>query len=169
MLFDFLLLPGLKYVDRLKASGYLMPDRYAVTGWPKFEVVRAMHPTRPKLFNDDKPVVVYNPHFDERISSWGKMGLKILDFFAGSKDFNLIFAPHLVLFRRRWRHGASLPSRYRKIPNILIDTGSEASSDMTYMLGADIYMGDVSSQIYEFLLEPRSCIFLRFPQRALAR
>jgi hypothetical protein len=160
MLFDFLLLPGFKYVDRLNASGYLKPDCYAVAGWPKFEVVRAMHPTRPKFFNDDKPVVVYNPHFDETLSSWGKMGLKILDFFAESKDFNLIFAPHVVLFKRRWRHGASLPNRYRKIPNILIDTGSEASSDMTYMLGADIYMGDASSQVYEFLIEPRSCIFL---------
>ena len=31
---------------------------------------------------------------------------------------------------------------------------------MTYMLAADIYLGDVSSQVYEFLLEPRPCIFL---------
>jgi hypothetical protein len=31
---------------------------------------------------------------------------------------------------------------------------------MTYMLAADIYLGDVSSQVYEFLLQPRPCIFL---------
>jgi CDP-glycerol glycerophosphotransferase (TagB/SpsB family) len=31
---------------------------------------------------------------------------------------------------------------------------------MTYMLAADIYLGDVSSQVYEFLLKPRPCIFL---------
>ncbi len=28
------------------------------------------------------------------------------------------------------------------------------------MLAADIYLGDVSSQVYEFLLEKRPCIFL---------
>jgi hypothetical protein len=31
---------------------------------------------------------------------------------------------------------------------------------MTYLRAADIYLGDVSSQVYEFLLEPRPCIFL---------
>ena len=31
---------------------------------------------------------------------------------------------------------------------------------MTYILAADIYLGDVSSQVYEFLLQPRPCIFL---------
>jgi hypothetical protein len=46
------------------------------------------------------------------------------------------------------------------IPNILIDKGSPASADMTYMLNSDIYLGDVSSQVYEFLLEPRPCIHL---------
>ena len=31
---------------------------------------------------------------------------------------------------------------------------------MTYTRQADIYLGDVSSQIYEFLQTPRPCIFL---------
>ena len=31
---------------------------------------------------------------------------------------------------------------------------------MTYTLAADIYLGDVSSQVYEFLIAPRPCIFL---------
>jgi CDP-glycerol glycerophosphotransferase (TagB/SpsB family) len=31
---------------------------------------------------------------------------------------------------------------------------------MTYTNAADIYLGDVSSQIYEFLKTPRPCIFL---------
>lgn len=49
---------------------------------------------------------------------------------------------------------------YFKVPNIHIDLGSTASTDMAYTLGADIYLGDESSQVYEFLIEPRSCIFL---------
>jgi hypothetical protein len=158
--FDFTLLPGQKYVDRLHELGYLRPGAYAVTGWPKFEVVRGLKQKRERLFANDNPVVVYNPHFDQSVSSWLPMGLKVLDFFKENPDYNLVFAPHVVLFKRRLRHGVSLPRRYYDIPNILIDTGSEASADMTYMLASDIYLGDVSSQVYEFLLEPRPCIFL---------
>jgi CDP-glycerol glycerophosphotransferase (TagB/SpsB family) len=43
---------------------------------------------------------------------------------------------------------------------VIVDLGSERSSDMTYTLGADIYVGDVSSQIYEFVYRPRPCLFL---------
>jgi hypothetical protein len=53
-----------------------------------------------------------------------------------------------------------LPRHYEKLPNVWIDKGSAASSDMSYMLAADIYLGDASSQVYEFLLQPRPCIFL---------
>jgi CDP-glycerol glycerophosphotransferase (TagB/SpsB family) len=31
---------------------------------------------------------------------------------------------------------------------------------MSYTLMADLYLGDVSSQVYEFLLRPRPCLFL---------
>ena len=158
--FDLTLLPGQKYVDRLTALGYLPPDAYAVVGWPKFEVVRGLKPQPLRFFDNDNPVVVYNPHFDQTVSSWHPMGLQVLDFFVANRDVNCIFAPHVVLFRRSKRHHAFLPKQYYNIPNILIDTDSAALSDMTYMLAADIYLGDVSSQVYEFLLEPRPCIFL---------
>ncbi|MBI2884518.1 MAG: hypothetical protein HYY11_11535 [Candidatus Methylomirabilis oxyfera] len=159
-LFDFVLLPGQKNVDRLTAVGCLKPGRYAVTGYPKFEVIRGWGRGRRRLFDNTNPVVVYNPHFYQPLSSWARMGYAVLDFFVANPDYNLIFAPHAVLFARRWRHHASLLPRYKGVPNILIDTDSPALSDMTYTLVADIYLGDVSSQIYEFLLEPRPCIFL---------
>jgi len=158
--FDFTLLPGQKYVDRLDALGYLRPGHYAMAGWPKFEVVQGLNPKPRRLFGNDNPVVVYNPHFDQRVSSWRPMGLRLLEFFADNPRYNLIFAPHVVLFKRSRRHGASLPRRFYGLPNIHIDTGSQASADMTYMLAADIYLGDVSSQVYEFLWRPRPCIFL---------
>ncbi len=158
--FDFIILPGRKSADRMGELGFLRPHAYAVAGLPKFEVVRGLNPVRKRFFDNDNPVVVYNPHFDQRVSSWQIMGLQVLDFFAANARYNLIFAPHVVLFRRNKRHQASLPRKYRDLPNILIDTGSLASTDMTYTLAADIYIGDVSSQIYEFLLEPRPCIFL---------
>lgn len=158
--FDLTILPGQKYVDRLSELGLLNPERYAVAGWPKFEVVKGLQRGGKRFFDNDNLVAVYNPHFDQTVSSWQPMGLQVLDFFADNPQYNLIFAPHVVLFMRDKRHQAVLPDKYRKIPNILIDTGSSASSDMTYMLAADVYLGDVSSQIYEFLLEPRPCIFL---------
>ena len=122
--------------------------------------MRALRPERPKLFGNDRPVVVYNPHFDQDVASWSRMGLEVLDHFLANPAWNLIFAPHVVLFRRHRRHGAVLPKRYRKAPNILIDTGSERLADMSYIRAADLYLGDVSSQVYEFLEEPRPCIFL---------
>jgi hypothetical protein len=158
--FDFTLLPGQKYIDRLKEINCLRPGSYAAVGWPKFEVVCGLSPERKRLFDNDNPVVVYNPHFDQQVSSWEPMGLQVLEFFANNPDYNLIFAPHVVLFKRYARHKGYLPAKYRSIPNLLIDTGSQASADMTYMLNSDIYLGDVSSQVYEFLLEPRPCIHL---------
>jgi hypothetical protein len=158
--FDLTLLPGQKYVDRLKELSLLPPDRYAVVGWPKFEVIQGLKHEIPRFFDNNNPVVVYNPHFDQRVSSWGPMGLDVLEFFAQNPAYNLILDPHVVLFKRSMRHRASLPAKYRSLPTIHVDTGSSASTDMTYMLAADIYLGDVSSQVYEFLLKPRPCIFL---------
>jgi len=159
-LFDFVLLPGQKEVDRFNRLRHLTPGRYTVTGYPKFEVVRAWGRGRRRFFDNNNPVVVYNPHFNQSVASYALMGHRVLDFFLAHPSYNLIFAPHVVLFTRRWRHHALLPRRYYGVPNILIDLGSPASSDMTYTLAADIYLGDVSSQVYEFLLEPRPCIFL---------
>ena len=158
--FDLTLLPGQKYVDILKDLNYLEKGKYAVIGWPKFEVVQGLNKEKKKFFQNDNPVVVYNPHFDQTVSSWGGMGLEVLEFFKNHPEYNLIFAPHVVLFKRSKRHNAVLPKKYNNIPNIHIDLGSPASADMTYMLAADIYLGDVSSQVYEFLLEKRPCIFL---------
>ena len=158
--FDLTLLPGQKYVDRLTELGLLKEGRYAVAGWPKFEVVEGLKKKKISLFNNNNPVIVYNPHFDQRVSSWGLWGIEVLDFFSRHPEWNLIFAPHVVLFKRSKRHRAYMPRHFYKFPNIHIDLGSLASTDMTYMLAADIYLGDVSSQVYEFLYRPRPCIFL---------
>ena len=43
---------------------------------------------------------------------------------------------------------------------IIVDLGSRRSIDMTYTLDADLYIGDVSSQVYEYLVRPRPCLFV---------
>ena len=42
----------------------------------------------------------------------------------------------------------------------LLIQAAQRAWTLTYTRAADIYIGDVSSQIYEFLIKPRPCIFL---------
>ncbi len=166
---DLVLLPGAKQRDRYLDLGYLRNEQISVVGYPKFDAVKISSAERPRLFSDDKPVVLYNPHPEPHLSSWYSMGLEVLEYFYNSKDYNLIFAPHVMLFLRRihisseWfavRLRRDLPQKYFNCPHIHVDTGSAASLDMTYTLAADIYIGDASSQIYEFLVRPRPCVLL---------
>jgi hypothetical protein len=167
--FDLMLLSGRKVVDEMAAHGIISPDRCRIIGYAKFD--RIALDGRPSLFANDRPVVVYNPHFDPHLSSWYDHGPAILDWFAGpaGQTYNLVFAPHVMLFRKalhispeyriaRWRPG--IERRWRESPNILIDVDSPRLFDMTYMRGADAYLGDVSSQVYEFLARPRPVIFI---------
>lgn len=166
--FDLLLLQGEKYVRRLKKSGGLAGNSYALIGYPKFDMV-ALRAPKKKFFDNSNPTVVYNPHFTPGMSSWYKMGVKVLDWFAANPDLNLIFAPHVMLFKRRYHIDAStfaaairrkIPSRFKDRPNILIDVNSTRLFDMSYTLSADLYLGDVSSQVMEFIAEPRPCVFI---------
>jgi len=157
--FDLVLAPGAKIRDRLLDEGLIEPERCRVVGYPKFEVAGALC-DRPPAFPAARPTVVYNPHYERRESSWRAMGRDVLEFFRASPDYNLIFAPHVLLYQRSLRHGARPLRRYRGRDNIHVDTGSDASIDMTHLQAADIYLGDVSSQVYEFLRHPRPCVFL---------
>ena len=157
--FDGLLVPGQSYFKRFAHE--LPPGRCKIIGYPKFEVLEKLNPEVPTLFENSKPVVLYTPHFHRTQSSWLKLGEKVLSFFAESTDYNLIFAPHARLFSQARYHGDIDTRPYEKCSNILIDTGSERSFDMSYTRAADIYLGDVSSQVYEYVYHrPRPCIFL---------
>ncbi len=165
--FDLVLLSGEKLRDRMVDAKAIKPERSVIVGYPKFDTIA---PSTPESFFDNgKPTVVYNPHVQPGLSSWFDVGLDILNYFANQPDFNLIFAPHVMLFQRRLHVSLedfkiklrrNLPSKFLSCPHILIDTNSPKLLDMTYMRSADIYLGDVSSQIYEFLLNPRPMIFL---------
>jgi len=156
--FDLHVIYGEFYRKQLKKRKLLIKN--AVIGYPKLEAIK-IHQEK-KIFNNQKPVVLYNPHFSPPHSSWHKEGLKILEYFFNQKEYNLIFAPHLHLFQKL-KGGVEeteLPQKYFEAPHIYIDLGSEESVNMTYVQNADIYLGDVSSQVYEFIINPRPCIFL---------
>lgn len=159
--FDFVLMAGSKHRERLMGERLITPHAHAVVGYPKFEAADAIRDARWRPFANDLPTVLYNPHFSS-LGSWEAYGAQVMDAFATQARYNLILAPHIRLLdsaaaRERW---ASLLDRYEGHPNIHIDRGTDRTVDMTYTTIADLYLGDVSSQVYEFLRTPRPCLFL---------
>ncbi|MCT2560242.1 hypothetical protein N0B51_14765, partial [Tsuneonella sp. YG55] len=166
--FDSVLVAGEKVVDQMVEHG-VDRGRLVVVGYPKFETVDL--DSQPDFFGNGRPTFVYNPHFDPHLSSWYDCGPDLLRWFA-SKDgqhFNCIFAPHVMLFRKTLhispeyktsRRRPDVPAEALAAANILIDVDGLRLFDMSYMLAADAYIGDVSSQIYEFLARPRPAFFL---------
>lgn len=132
----------------------------AVVGYVKPDYIREL-PTAAAMprFPEQRPTVVYVPHWKRDKSSWWGMGEAVLDWFARQDRFNLILAPHVRLpsfdpeFERR-------VAPYRDFPHIHVDATSFKLIDQTYVDGADIYLGDGSSQVVEFARIPRPVVFL---------
>jgi hypothetical protein len=147
--FDLVIVAGEKDRERLIARGLQTPDSVTACGYAKFEVMAP----RQKLFDNDLPVILYNPHFDPALSSWVRHGPQMLAALESLQGYNVVIAPHTKLAR-------CIPPIRTDAPHILVDMGSVRSIDMSYTNSADIYLGDVSSQVYEFILHPRPCLFL---------
>lgn len=167
-LFDLVLVAGPKIARRLETEANVDPARIRVVGYPKFDLFADRRIPNP--FPDpSRPIVLYAPHPSPRLSSYYRMGPRVLSSLAASDRYNLIFAPHVMLFQRRYTVTVAPPAIGRvppidpaveACPHILVDRGSPAATDMSYTNIADIYCGDVSSQVYEFLLRPRPVLHL---------
>ncbi|MBJ7445782.1 MAG: hypothetical protein JHD32_16080 [Sphingobium sp.] len=165
--FDLILVSGEKIRDRLVCDAGVPPEKIRTTGYAKFDIIA---PEQTPLFPpSDRRTILYNPHPSPHLSSWFKFGANVLEQFYQSDRYNLIFAPHVMLFARPWTvtidrlsiaSAKKPPARYNDAPHMLMDLGSPACTDMTYTNAADLYLGDVSSQVYEFLNRPRPCLFL---------
>jgi hypothetical protein len=157
--FDLLLAPSHERLQRMRRAGAARDGHAAVIGYAKFDLAERLHRSARPRFANGRPTVLYNPHHNPRLSSWHEIGPKVLDWFAAQDRFNLIFAPHVRLFDPVARH---LPAfdRWQGLPHIHIDLGSEASVDMRHQMAADIYLGDASSQVTEFVARPRPVLFL---------
>lgn len=151
--FDLTLVGGEKDRRRMIDRGLCTPENCAVGGYAKFE----LRAPRQRFFANDRPVLLYNPHFDAKLSSWVRHGQEVLAALEALEGWNVIIAPHTKL-------GARAAPIRTTAPHIRVDMGSRHSIDMSYTMSADVYLGDVSSQVYEFLLEPRPCIFLNLEQ-----
>lgn len=165
--FDHVLCSGPLIRDRLVRDAGVDPADISVVGYPKFDLVRGREPCR--FLPTAGTVALYNPHPSPHLSSWYTHGHDVLDVIKDKPDYGVVFAPHVMLFQRpfvvtvdrlRLDRAGTIPRRFLHGAATKIDLGSRASTDMTYTLSADIYVGDVSSQVYEFLLRPRPCVFL---------
>jgi hypothetical protein len=157
-LFDHLIVAGEKDRRRVIAEKLMPAERCHVSGYIKLSALRQLREGTPRLFDNGRPTVLYNPHFHPRLSSCSR-GSEIIKAIADSGQFNLIVAPHVRLFARADAAERRIWERFAVPGELLVDLGSPRSFDMTYTLAADIYLGDVSSQVYEFAAEPRPCVF----------
>lgn len=159
--FDLITTAGQKINDLFYKMGNFTYTKFEICGYQKLDIIQK---NKKKFFNNDNPIVLYNPHFEENVTSFNHFGLQLFDFFYKNPSFNLIFAPHFNLFGKEKKKALKreiIDQKYLNVPNILIDFGSINAVDMSYTLAADVYLGDVSSQVYEFLLfKQKPCIFI---------
>ena len=163
-LFDLVLVPGPKSARWLLEHKLVDEDKIELVGYSKFDAFR--NDQSPALFPErlrHQPTVLYNPHFHPSVTSWDRLGRKVIEFFVANPQWNLIYSPHVEL--TRWskyggRPRSRVPLRARRAENIVIDRGTPRALDLTYSRVADFYMGDASSQVYEFIQSPRPCLFL---------
>ena len=157
--FDLVLPAGPKNVPRFLTEQLIRPGGYALPGYVKLDTAAALVRAAAPLFADDRPVVLYNPHAMRDLSSWDRFADPLIALARANGAFNLVVAPHVKLFARRPAAEARAWEA-KGGGNVLVDLGSDRSVDLSYTVAADIYVGDVSSQVYEFLARPRPCVFL---------
>ena len=166
-LFDLVLVSGPKIRRRLIDEADVQDSKIREVGYVKFDLFGDTIPESP--FPTDAPIALYNPHPSPKLTSWYEMGNDTLNALAGKGGFNTVFAPHVTMFERPWTVTISPPA-IRKVcrprisagnlERLYVDLGSERSTDMSWTNLANLYVGDVSSQVYEFLYRPRPCLFL---------
>jgi glycosyltransferase involved in cell wall biosynthesis len=157
--FDFIIVASPKDERRLLEEHLVRPGHYAVA-YPKLELARDLARTRGPGLTSDRPIVLFNPHSKRSLRSWERFARPLIAHAAATGEFALIVAPHTKLFRRRPRFAWRRWERLAVPGRVIIDLGSQRSLDMTYTAAADIYVGDVSSQVFEFLTRPKPCVFL---------
>ena len=158
--FDFVLVAGKKSEARLLEAGTICPGRYFTNGYVKLDLMMRMQKERRRLFDNPRPTILYAPHFRRSLSSWDRFGRDVIDWFAAQDRYNLVVAPHVRLFAEAPQAAKDAVTGLAVPGKIVIDLDSDRLFDMSYTSAADIYLGDVSSQVYEFLATPRPCLFL---------
>ncbi|WP_207796659.1 hypothetical protein [Sphingomonas oleivorans] len=157
--FDLIVVPGEKDLARAVEVQHVDPARLGRCGYVKLDFLSKISASPHRYFDNDRPVIIYNPHFDPALSSW-PMARAVLALFSRQDRYNLIFAPHIRLSEDMTAEEIESWNALAEKDHILIDLHSPRLLDMSYIAAADIYLGDMSSQLYEFLARPRPAVFL---------
>ena len=156
-----MLLPGKYHQKRLIEENIIANERTIIVGWPKFDYSLKINPEGNKLFDNDNPVILYTPHWEPKLTSFNKYSEFLLNYFKNNKNYNFIFAPHVLIKHWKTHYGYRTDFSDYLSDNIIIDFGSDFSTDGTYLNNSDMYIGDVSSMVYEFIaFKQRPCLFL---------
>ena len=140
------------YLDRGMAA-----DRITATGYVK-AAFRHRTPAS-RLFAGDRPVLLYTPHWQRHRSSWWDWGPALVGALARQQRWNVILAPHQRLAERAPDLREVLGA-VAALPHVHVDLDSFATVDGSYTAAADLYLGDTSSQLLEYLIRPRPAVFL---------
>lgn len=157
--FDHVLVAGQKTARRMLDAGVIRENGYSMTGIVKFDVAARLGTNWKPPFDKQRPIVLYNPHRDRKLGSWSRFLEPLIGGFAQDRSMNLIIAPHVKMFHRR-SEAFRDAFRARSTGNVLADPGSDQSIDGTYPAIAQVYVGDISSQVYDYLDRPKPCVFL---------
>jgi CDP-Glycerol:Poly(glycerophosphate) glycerophosphotransferase len=159
-LFDHIIVAGPKDRRRMIAQGLVAPEHITVSGAIKVAACRRMQRDNAPLFGNDRPVILYNPHFDDRLGSWQHFANALIDAVVAEDRYNLIVAPHIRMFEMAGEAERNIWRQRAEAGRVIVDLDSERLNDMSYTSAADIYLGDVSSQVYEFLTVAKPCVFI---------
>ena len=147
--------------SELERSTYLVrgddPERIIATGYVKTSFERAS--SAGPHFAEQRPTVLYTPHWQKPRSSWWLWGRDLVARLAEQTRYNVILQPHQRLIERDPGVREALMS-VAHLPHVHVDLDSFSMIDGSYLKRADIYLGDTSSQVVEFLATPRPCVFL---------
>ena len=151
-----MLVPSERERGTYLARGFA-PGRVLATGYAKAGFRQRTYATLP--FADDRPVVLYAPHWQRHRSSWWDWGDAVVRAIAADGRWNLVFAPHQRLAETA-PEVATTMAAVAGCANVHCDLDGFAMVDGSYTAAADVYLGDTSSQVVEFLGRPRPCVFL---------
>jgi hypothetical protein len=156
--YDCVFITSNKMYDQLKELSILSKLKsYIKIDYCKFDYLFKNTGIEGDLFKNDLPVILYNPHFQNHRSSLFRDGEKIIDEIVKSNKFNVILSPHPLV--NKWHFFKRIKLKFPKSDKLIIDWSSIHQVNFDYMRKADIYLGDTSSSIYEWLYFDKPMIF----------
>ncbi len=137
------------YVQLMELSILKNLKSYLMIDYCKFDYLFKNPGLKVNLFDNNLPVILYNPHFQNHRSSFYKDGEKIVNAILKSNKYNIILSPHPLI--NKWHFFKRIKLHFPKSDKLIKDWSSIHQVNFDYMRKADIYLGDTSSSIYEWL------------------